>query len=57
MHIIHDQLKPYFGATIKQNVKAPIGIIQIYGHCIATGYAISQSFVNLTEIGTSCGHG
>ena len=30
------------------------GIIQLYGHCIATLYALSRYLVNLNEIGTSC---
>ena len=29
------------------------GNIQIFGHCIATWYAMSQSHVKLTEIGTT----
>ena len=32
-------------------------IIQLFGHCIATRYAMSRSLVKLTEIGTSCGRG
>ena len=31
------------------------GIIQLFGHCIATRYAMSRSHLKLTEIGTSCG--
>ena len=31
------------------------GIIQLFGHCIATWYAMSRSQLKLTEIGTSCG--
>ena len=34
-----------------------VGIIQLFGHCIATWYAMSQSLVKLTEIGTSWGRG
>ena len=30
-------------------------IIQLFGHCIATWYAMSQSLVKLMEIGTSWG--
>ena len=30
-----------------------INIIQVFGHCIATWYAMSWSLVKLTEIGTS----
>ena len=33
------------------------GIIQLFGHCIATWYAMSQSHLKLTEIGTSCRRG
>ena len=33
------------------------GIIQLFGHFIATWYAISRSHLKLTEIGTSCGRG
>ena len=32
-------------------------IIQLFGHCIAMWYAMSESLVNLTEIGTSCRRG
>ena len=32
-----------------------INIIQLFGHCVATWYAMSWSLVKLTEIGTSCG--
>ena len=31
------------------------GIIQLFGHCIATCYAMSQSHLKFTEIWTSCG--
>ena len=30
------------------------GIVCLFGHCIATWYAMSRYFVILTEIGTSC---
>ena len=33
------------------------GIIQLFGHCIATWNAMTRSHVKLTEIGTSCGRG
>ena len=33
------------------------GITQLFGHCIATWYAMSWSHLKLTEIGTSCGRG
>ena len=39
---------------------APISQIkhsQLFGHCIATWYAMSQSQLKLTEIGTSYGRG
>ena len=29
-----------------------VGIIKLFGHCIATWYALSQSLVKLMEIGT-----
>ena len=32
-------------------------IIQLFGHCIATWYAMTWSLVKLTEIETSCGRG
>ena len=32
-------------------------IIQLFGHCIATWYAMTWSLVELTEIETSCGRG
>ena len=33
------------------------GIIQLFGHCIATWYAMSRSHLKLTDIGTSFGRG
>ena len=33
------------------------GIIEIFGHCIATWYAMAPSLVKLTEIGSTCGRG
>ena len=35
----------------------PTGIIQLFGYCIATWFAMSQSHVKLMEIGASCGRG
>ena len=35
----------------------PTGIIQLFGHCTATWYAMSRSHLKLTEIGNSCGRG
>ena len=33
------------------------GIIQLFGHCTATWYAMSRSHLKLMEIGNSCGRG
>ena len=33
------------------------GIIQLFGHCIATWFAMSRSHLKLTEIGNSCWRG
>ena len=33
------------------------GIIQLFGHCIATWYSMSLSHLKLTQLGTSCGRG
>ena len=41
----------------KQTNKIKHVIIQLLGHCFATRHAMSRSFVNITEIGTSWGRG
>ena len=34
---------------------ASTGILQLFGHCMATWYVMSWSHVKLMEIGASCG--
>ena len=41
----------------KQRAVSVECIIQLFGYCMATWYAMSLSPVKLTEIGFSCGHG
>ena len=54
-----ERLKPM--APLSQVTTLPMvdstGIIQLFGHCIATWYVMSRSYLKPTEIGTSCGHG
>ena len=42
---------------IKQRSESVECIIQLFGHCMATWYAMSLSLVKLTEIGFSYGCG
>ena len=52
-----------YSVSARENNMVPIplvnstGIIQLFGHCIVTWYAMLQSYLKLTEIGTSCGRG
>ena len=54
-----ERLKPtalYLKSSTLQLVDSK-GIIQLFGLCIVTWYAMSRSHLKLTEIGTSCGCG